>query len=143
MGAAVTLQPLLTCHCTCAPGAWTRPQNHSQHSPRSGPYQSLQLVLKLESLFHASSPSREARPTKPPCRPIPVFLKNVLGIFHLVCFPSVLGPKVQMPFKRRPCLSSYQVEGFFPLTRSCICIILMADHRIRHEDMGTTQTCQG
>lgn len=138
MGAAVSLQPLLICHCTCAPWARTRPQSHSQHSPRSGPYQSLQLVLKLESLFHACSPSREARQTKPSCRPIPVFLRNILGIFHLVCFPSVLGLKVQMPFKCRPCLSSYQVEGFFPLTRSRICVILMADHRIRHEDMGTT-----
>ena len=51
-------------------------------------------------------PAQKTHQTRPSCLTVPIFPKNVFGFcFHLVCFPSMLGLKAQMPFKGRPCLN--------------------------------------
>lgn len=60
--------------------------------------------------------------TKPLCLTIPVFPKNILGIFCLVCFPCV-GPRSTDAHKCRLCLSLYQVGVSF-ISWSSICLIL-------------------
>lgn len=117
--------------CCTSLWAWTWPQNPSQHSPLSGPCQSLELVLKSKLICHPCS----GKLTKQSHYglTIPVFPENILGIFCLVCFPCV-GPRSTDARKCRLCLSLYQVRVSF-MTWSSICLILCGwpwDQVLRH-----------